>query len=68
MGYKEGGKKAAIKNKAKDPDFYRKIGAKGGHNGDHSNRGFAANRELASLAGKKGGKISRRPKKVIVVE
>ena len=29
-GTKEGGKKAAAKNLAKDPTFYAKIGAKGG--------------------------------------
>ena len=29
-GTKAGGKKAAAKNLAKDPNFYAKIGAKGG--------------------------------------
>ena len=55
-----GGKKAALKNKAKDPNFYAKIGAKGGRLG-HTG-GFAANPELARLAGAKGGRISRRRK------
>lgn len=53
-----GGQKAAIKNQERDPDFYRKIGQKGGRNGRTG--GFAANRELASIAGAKGGRKSRR--------
>ena len=56
-GNREGGLKAAAKNKARDPDFYAKIGRKGGKAG-HTG-GFAANRELASIAGKIGGKISK---------
>lgn len=59
-GNREGGLKAAAKNKAKDPDFYAKIGRKGGKAG-HTG-GFAANRELASEAGKIGGRISKRGK------
>lgn len=39
-------------------EYYRQIGKKGGKNG-HTG-GFAANPELARLAGKKGGTISRR--------
>ena len=64
----EGGKKAAAKNKAlHGADFYKRIGAKGGKNG--TTGGFAANRELARLAGAKGGRISRRGKaKKIEVE
>lgn len=57
-GTVEGGKKAAQKNLAKDPDFYKKIGAKGGKLGRTG--GFYANRELARRAGAKGGTISRR--------
>ena len=57
-GTKAGGLKAAKKNLERDPDFYRKIGKKGGKNG-HTG-GFAANPELAKLAGAKGGRISRR--------
>jgi general stress protein YciG len=53
----EGGKKAAETNKKRDPDFYRKIGAKGGQKG--TTGGFAANRLLASIAGRKGGRKSR---------
>ncbi len=61
-GTKAGGLKAAARNKAKDPDFYAKIGRKGGQNG-HTG-GFAANPALARIAGAKGGRISRRTKKV----
>lgn len=60
-GTKDGGVKAAATNKARHgKDFYARIGAKGGMNG-HSG-GFAANRELARIAGAKGGTISRRRK------
>lgn len=60
-GTKAGGKKAAATNKAKyGRDFYASIGKKGGQNG-HTG-GFAANRELARIAGAKGGRISRRGK------
>lgn len=56
-----GGKAAAKANLAKDPDFYKKIGAIGGKKG--TTGGFYANRELASIAGRKGGQISRRRKR-----
>ena len=57
----QGGKAAAATNKAKyGSDFYAKIGAKGGKLGKTG--GFAANRELARIAGAKGGRISRRTK------
>jgi len=60
-GTKEGGRKAAATNKAKyGTDFYASIGKKGGKNG-HTG-GFAANRELARIAGAKGGRISKRGK------
>ena len=60
-GTKAGGVKAAATNKARHgSEFYAKIGAKGGMNG-HTG-GFAANRELARIAGAKGGRISRRRK------
>lgn len=56
-----GGLKAAKTNKEKrGEDFYRDIGRKGGQNG-HTG-GFAANPELAKIAGSKGGKISKRGK------
>lgn len=61
-GTKVGGTKAAATNKAKHgKDFYARIGAKGGKIGRTG--GFAANPELARIAGAKGGKISRRRKK-----
>lgn len=59
-GTREGGLKATAKNLAKDPLFYAKIGAIGGRNGRTG--GFAANPELARVAGAKGGRISRRGK------
>lgn len=60
-GTREGGLKAAKKNLANDPNFYRRIGAIGGRNGKTG--GFAANPELARWAGAKGGRISRRTSK-----
>lgn len=58
-GTKAGGRKAAATNKDKyGTDFYAKIGRKGGQNG-HTG-GFAANRELARIAGAKGGRLSKR--------
>lgn len=62
-GTKAGAAKAAATNKARHgADFYAKIGRKGGKNG-HTG-GFAANRDLARVAGAKGGRISRRGKAV----
>lgn len=62
-GTKAGGLKAckAIYKKH-GKDFYKRIGAIGGHNG-HTG-GFASNPELARIAGRKGGLISRRGKAV----
>jgi len=58
-GTKAGGLKAAATNRAKyGDDFYQNIGRKGGQKG-HTG-GFAANPELAKLAGAKGGRKSRR--------
>jgi general stress protein YciG len=64
-GTRKGGLKAAQKNVTRDPDFYAKIGAKGGRNGRTG--GFAANPELARIAGAKGGRISRRKKAAATV-
>lgn len=62
-GTKVGGRAAASTNKSKyGADFYARIGAIGGKKG-HTG-GFAANRELARIAGAKGGRISRRTKKI----
>lgn len=53
-GTKAGGIKAAATNKARNgSDFYKRIGAIGG---------FAANPQLARIAGSIGGKISKRGK------
>lgn len=58
-GTKAGGVAAAATNKRLyGDDWYKRLGAKGGRNG-HTG-GFAANPELARIAGKKGGTISRR--------
>lgn len=58
-----GGRAAATTNKQRyGNDFYAKIGAIGGRK--VKTGGFYANRELARIAGAKGGKISRRTKKV----
>ena len=66
-GTRAGGIKARERNLAKDPDFYRRIGQKGGQNG-HTG-GFASEkvgedgltgRQRAVLAGAIGGHISRR--------
>jgi len=61
-GTKTGGQAAAATNRAKyGADFYARIGAMGGKKGKTG--GFYANRELARVAGAKGGRISRRTKK-----
>lgn len=62
-GTSAGGQKAARRNLARDPAFYAKIGKLGGQRG-HTG-GFAANPELAKIAGAKGGRISRRKKAIV---
>ena len=66
-GTRAGGLKAAATNKAKyGKGFYSRIGKKGSQNGRTG--GFATNPELAKIAGRKGGLISRRGKaKTLVV-
>lgn len=60
-GSHAGGVKAAETNKKlHGANFYAEIGRKGGRNG-HTG-GFAANPELAKIAGAKGGRISKRGK------
>jgi len=59
-GTPQGAAKAVAKILDRDPDFFRRIGAVGGSRG--TTGGFAANRELAAEAGRKGGRISRRGK------
>jgi uncharacterized protein len=62
-GTTNGGRKARDRNIEKHgADFYARIGAIGGRKGKTG--GFYANRELARIAGAKGGRISRRTKKV----
>ncbi|MDO4902357.1 MAG: hypothetical protein Q4A21_02240 [bacterium] len=67
-GAKAGGLKAAATNKAiHGEDFYARIGRIGGKNGITG--GFAANRELAVVAGRIGGQKSRRgPAKIKIEE
>lgn len=58
-GTKAGGMKAAATNKERHGEnFYSDIGRKGGRNG-HTG-GFAANPELARIAGAIGSRKSRR--------
>jgi hypothetical protein len=68
-GTKIGGQKAAAKNLANNPNFYREIGTKGGRNGNSG--GFAARIKChcqivrgahitAQCAGVRGGMKSRR--------
>lgn len=60
-GTLEGGRKAAATNKAKyGKEFYSNIGRKGGSKSHPETRPFAANPELARIAGAKGGKKSKR--------
>lgn len=60
-GTKEGGRKARDRNLASDPDFYKKVGSKGGKAPHKYPRGFAAlTPEKRAEAGRKGGEISRR--------
>lgn len=66
-GTVSGGKKAAAKNIAKNPNFYKEIGRKGGRNGNtggfaHTSVGIdgLTGPERAKIAGGKGGTISRR--------
>ena len=58
-GTREGGLKAYKTNiEMRGKDFYREIGRIGGRNGNTG--GFAANHELARIAGAKGGKRSKK--------
>lgn len=65
-GTREGGLKACeTTRKRNGEDFYARIGAKGGSTPTTKPKGFAANPELAKVAGRKGGTISRRgPSKI----
>ena len=61
-GTKEGGMRAAQKNKERDPDFYFKIGQKGGKTRTPNShlKGYGSRPDLASEAGRRGGTNSRR--------
>lgn len=61
-GNRSGGLKAKQKNLAKDPEYYKKLGRKGGSwtSKPGKPKGFAANRDLASQAGRIGGVRSRK--------
>lgn len=63
-GTKAGGQRAAQTNKTRyGLNFYEIIGARGGH--ASTTGGFYKNRELAKLAGQRGGKASRRRKRSV---
>lgn len=63
-GTQAGGKAASQTNKKRyGADFYSRIGRKGGAV-TGVEKGFRANRKLASIAGRKGGLISKRKKAV----
>ena len=62
-GSVKGGKQGAAKILARDPDFFKKIGAKGGRNG--SGYGFAHGKVDPSKAGTLGGKAKKHKSKVI---
>lgn len=60
-GTLQGGKRAAQTNKARHgEDYYKELGRLGGSK--KVPKGFAVNRELARIAGAKGGRNSRRGK------
>jgi general stress protein YciG len=62
-GTKAGGIKASATNKERfGADFYSRIGADGGSAPYVGKKGFAADPELARLAGRKGGAKSKRTK------
>lgn len=64
-GTRQGGLKAAKTNKNRyGTDFYKKIGKVGGKKS--TTGGFAANPQLARIAGRKGGKASKRRKLAMV--
>ncbi len=69
-GNASGGKKAAQKNLARDPDFYKKIGAKGGKNGHEGGFYYSMVNGLTTHieAGRKGGLKSRRTPSVNTIK
>ena len=64
-GTRAGGLKTAATNKRNDPDFYRKLGAKGGKKSTKGGFWYAKyvlGSNLAVEAGRKGGLKSRKKK------
>lgn len=63
MGTRQGGLATAEKNRLKDPNFYSQIGAKGGRtrSAATARKGFGSSKARASMAGKVGGRLSRKP-------
>lgn len=57
-GNREGGLKASATILARNPNHYKEIGKLGGSAPASYPKGFAANRELARMAGVKGGRKS----------
>lgn len=62
-GTSQGSKLAVQKNLAKDPDYYRKLGASGGRASNTG--GFAEDKVRARTAGAMGGRYGRRGYKLI---
>jgi hypothetical protein len=60
-GTKAGSVQGVKTNLARDPEFYKKIGAKGGAVNHPETRYFRKYPEVAMVAGARGGKVSRRP-------
>lgn len=59
-GSKEGSRKAVATILAKNPNFFKEIGSKGGRVITDKKKGFAADPERARLAGSIGGSKSSR--------
>jgi uncharacterized protein len=58
------GLKAAAKTKQRlGDDFFKLMGQRGGK--AQVSKGFGKNRELASIAGARGGRISRPPRRTV---
>lgn len=62
-GSTKGAKLAVQKNLAKDPDYYKKLGAIGGR--ASGSGGFAADNDRARTAGALGGKYGRKGHRLI---
>lgn len=58
-GTKEGARKGTATKLAKDPGFFSRIGTVGGRTTSDKPQGFAARPDVASRAGKIGGRIGK---------